>query len=273
MRTGRRQKKNVKKAYLKGSSIKLYHQLMPPEKFNALSDDDRYCFLALGNICNEISWLQRMSFITSKSADRSTEVERSANLMQASFLARLLIGKLYESYVVMRVGTSPIPTFIEKHYDPENPTIGKDKVKEIFEYYETNEWIGLTRNKHGLHYPKLQDVVETLNDTQLVWDVNVYHGKNTSNTFYPAADVLANYAWFKLVNIDEPMEGFNQALKIIQKLSLLTLQTLEQSIGYFIDRELIPLNQNTMIRLRVTESIHEAQLNCFINTDRNMSQA
>jgi hypothetical protein len=60
MRVGTKKKKNQNKAYFKPQYVKLYHQLMPSEKFNALSVGDRYCFLVLGHIHDEISWLQRM---------------------------------------------------------------------------------------------------------------------------------------------------------------------------------------------------------------------
>jgi len=71
---------------------------------------------------------------------------------------------------------------------------------------------------------------------------------------YPTSDVLANYAWFRRVNPDSPMDGLGEALDPLTALSRLTLSTLEESTGHFVDRNLMPLNENERITLKVPSS-------------------
>lgn len=187
--------------------ITLYLQRIPREKFDALSEADRYCLLLLGHIHDEISWLQRMAFAASHRNRRGTDLEKSADLMPTTFLARLLLGKLFEFKKVMAADGSPIRNFISDFWRPGDQAAGSAQVEKILALFREEKWIRIARNKHFLHYPELGDVSETLQDKNIEWHVEIAHGKKSSNTFYPASDVFANYAWFARVNEKEPMAG------------------------------------------------------------------
>lgn len=252
--------KNLKK-------IILYQQKISPEKFNELTTEDKYCFLTLGHIHDEISWLQRMSYITSKSTDpNGNELKNKGNLMPAIFLSRLLLAKLFELKVLME-GEVLITNFIQTYFNPENRDAGIEKLNAINELFAGEDWIRKARNKHFLHYPKINDVRDTIENPDLIWDIEIIHGKNSSNTFYPTSDVMANYAWFSLANPEEPMKGFNEALSTIKELASLTLNTLEQSLGYFTNLKLQKLSENNKINL-FAESIHDSRLNYFLFTGK-----
>lgn len=245
--------------------IKLFHQTIPQDKFKALSVEEKYCFLTLGHIYNEISWLQRMAYIFARSSSVGRDLESAANVMQATLLARLLLGKLFEFKIIMGENQSIISKFISNYYNPNDRSQGNAQVKILNDYYSKEKWIRTARNKHFLHYPTLADVSETLNDTNILWQPEIAHGKASSNTFYPTSDVMANYAWFKLANQDEPMKGFDEALGTIRELALLTINTLEQSIGYFTNEKLLALSDNREITL-VTQSINDIKINYFLAT-------
>ena len=245
--------------------IALFLQKIPHDKFNALTIEEKYCFLTLGHVHDEISWLQRMAYIASKSDTKGHDLEMSGKMMQATFLARLLLGKLFEFKVVMGSSESIISKFITIYYCPSDKSTGSAQVKTISDYYLEEKWIRTARNKHFLHYPSLSDVQETLKDPNIEWLPEIAHGKISSNTFYPTSDVMANYAWLKLENPKEPMKGLNEALGTIRELALLTIKTLEQSIGYFVDDKLLKLSENHEIKLSA-ESIYEIKLNYFVST-------
>jgi hypothetical protein len=152
------------------------------------------------------------------------------------------------------------------YFNPKDKSEGTAKIESILEHHKKKEWIRTARNKHFLHYPNQSDVDELLNDPQLEWDVTVVHGKKSSNTLYPASDVMANYAWFKLANTNKPMEGFDEALETILVLARETLNTLEQSIGFFIEERLINLSDNEEVTMHVSESIHDVRLSYFMNS-------
>ena len=231
----------------------------------ALTEVDRYCLLVLGHIHDELSWLQRLAFLATRGHQFTDEVERQGGMMQATMLARLLFGKLFEFQILLSPKESPIRQFISEFYQPTEPQAGTTLVEEILMQFENEAWIRVGRNKHFMHYPKLNDVRETLSDPTIEWHLEVFHGEVSSNTFYPTSDVLANYAWFRLVNPDEPMKGLEEALDMLTSITRLTLKALEQSIGYFIDGRLMSLSKNERVRLNVP-SIHDQRLRYFLAT-------
>jgi hypothetical protein len=244
--------------------ITLFHQKIPSEKFKTLTTEEKYCFLTLGHIHDEISWLQRMSYISSKSSGiNRNEIKNTGNLMQAIFLTRLLLAKLFEFNILMETQTL-IPEFIKTYFNPNNSE-GTERLEAIVKSFSNEEWIRKARNKHFLHYPKINDVRETIENPDIVWDIEIIHGKKSSNTFYPSSDVMANYAWYALANPENPMKGFDEALGTIKELALLTLNTLEQSLGYFTDQKLQKLSDNKKINL-LAESIYDSRLNYFLFT-------
>lgn len=249
-----------------GGAITIYLQRIPREKFDALSETERYCLLLLGHVHDEISWLQRMAFAASRRDGRGTDLERSATMMPAMFLARLLLGKLFEFKKVLEVENSPIPSFIADYWRPSDKAAGSAQIEAILAMYKKEKWIRIARNKHFLHYPELGDVLTTLQDPGIHWDVEIAHGKKSSNTFYPASDVFANYAWLRRVNNKEPMKGLGEALAVLKVAADLTLQTLEQSIGYFVDQRLIKLADNDAIKIQAP-SIYDLKLDYFVRTD------
>lgn len=245
--------------------ITLFHQKISRASYDALSIEDKYCFLTLGHIHDEISWLQRMAYIASRSASDGHNLESAGNIMQVTFLARLLLGKLFEFSIVMGGRQSILSKFISKYYDPNDINAGEVQVKTLNDAYSKEKWIRFARNKHFLHYPTLGDVQETLNDPNIEWYPEIAHGKVSSNTFYPTSDVLANYAWFKLANPSDPIKGFDEALGTIRELALTTITTLERSIGYFVEDKLQRLAVNDEIKLSA-QSIYEIKLNYFVST-------
>ncbi len=260
----RRHFNNARGGRMTVGSVTLFHQQIPREKFEALPEVQRYCFLLLGHIHNEISWLQRMAYIASRSGSHLGHLEGSGNMMQATFLARLLLGKLFEFQKVLRPEESPIRGFIGDYFRPTDKAAGATQVATILAHYESEEWIALARNKHFLHYPTLGDARPTLNDPNIEWHVEIAHGKKSSNTFYPTSDFMANYSWLRLTNSGLPVKALKHALKVERILAALTLSTLEQSIGHFVDTTLMHLSDHEVVKIRMGQSIHDMRLNYFV---------
>lgn len=241
--------------------------MLPRSKFDALPETARYCFLLLGHVHDEISWLQRMAYAASRAKIRKSAIEKSGKMMQATFLCRLLLGKLFEFRKVMIAQNSPIQQFITDYFEPADRAAGAAKVAAIQEFYRTEKWIRVARNKHFLHYPTIEDVSDTLNDPMIEWHPEVVHGEHSANTLYLTSDVMANYAWFRLANPDNPMQGFDEALNTLRELAQLTLSAIEQSLGHFIDVNLMALSDHKKISLPVSQTLNDVDLNYFVKTE------
>lgn len=265
-------KKNKRKRFIStvgarenAKPIVLYVQDIDHETFGALTLEERYCVLVLGHVHDEISWLQRIMFVASRNTSRRTELAKTADLMQTTFLARLMLGKLFEFKKILTYDNSPIRQFLTTYLRPQDEKAGTERIEKILEVFEQEKWIRIARNKHFLHYPELADVKETLDDSNIQWQFQIAHGKKSSNTFHPTSDVLANYAWFRRVNPIEPMNGLDDALGVLTSLSKLTLDTLERSIGHFIDSRLMKREKNKEVKI-YAPSINDINLGYFVAT-------
>lgn len=252
---------------VQGQFIKLFHQKIPPEKFNALSEEEKYCFLLLGHIHNEINWLHRMTFITTKVRATSNHLESSGRMMQALLVSRLFIAKLYEFSVVLE-NQKDLGKFLTRYFCIEDISKGEEKFGKLMYLFTSNSWIQKARNKHFLHYPKLSQVRQTLNDPMIQWEPEVTHGEKGVNTFYSTSDFLANYSWFRLVNDQEPMDGLKAALEATDEICSLCLNLIEQSVGHFIHETLISLESNTEIEVWAPSALSDIELSFFTGMNK-----
>lgn len=186
--------------------------------------------------------------------------------MQTTLLFRLLLAKLFEFKQVMETEKATIQAFIVANYRPADHDAGMSRIEAIFQSYEDEAWIRIARNKHFLHYPTLADVRSTLDDKNVQWELEIVHGAKSSNTFYPTSDAFANYAWMKRANPEAPMRGLEDALAVLTKLASLTMETLEESIGHFVDANLMKLGDNEEVTM-LAPSISDLRLSYFIATD------
>jgi hypothetical protein len=103
MKQRQRRKQQKSKRSFRSRPITLYYQRISPESCKALTEEHRYCSLVLGHIHDELSWLQRMAFLATRTHQFRNEAERQGVMMQAKMLARLLFGKLFEFQVLWRI--------------------------------------------------------------------------------------------------------------------------------------------------------------------------
>ncbi len=185
-------------------------------------------------------------------------------MMQVLFITRMFLGKLNELNVILD-GQAVLRNFIVTNHPGDT---GATVLAELLAMYTENAWLRKARNQSFLHYPTMAQLLPTLNDPNVEWDIQIYHGKKTANTFYPAADVAANLHWFRLANSTNVFDGLTEALGAAKRLAALAMSALEQSIGNFIHLHLRPLNENTTMRLPVRESIFEAKLDYFMSVER-----
>jgi hypothetical protein len=100
-----------------------------------------------------------MASIASRAPHKGSDLKGSANMMQTTFLVRLMIGKLHEFNNILG---DPIRGFITRYFDPQSEAVEQATVEQIREVHSIEKWISTARNKHFLHYPKFNDVGDTL---------------------------------------------------------------------------------------------------------------
>jgi hypothetical protein len=264
----RARKKKLITFKAKSMSIGFHHVSFTQEQFSKLSIEQRYCVLLLGHIQHEISWLQRLMYITGRSGRNHTDLENAGQTMQGAIVLRLLLGKLNEFRTKVEE-TKIIRTFLQDWCDPDEPREGAERITRLLALFSSNPWLQSARNRHFLHYPTLGNVRDTLEDENMQWDFEMFAADSTMNSIYPTADVMANLAWCRLVNPEDSLQGLNQAYGSMTELSGEVIQILELAIGHFVDRNLGSVLAGNKISLEVQTDVQDIRLPFFMSVKKN----
>jgi hypothetical protein len=195
------------------ATLKLLRQYAKNGELRKLKPEDLYCLELTGHIQNEISWLQRAAYISSKEKIGKDFHTVAGQVMQTGIILRILIGKVNEVQVVLEKNKK-VRAFLEQWYDVTNNGSGAALINEIEQAFEDNVWIRTGRNKHFLHYPSFNDVAEAMSTDGFQFELEIFHAEKMANTVYASADAFFNLAWFRLVDAD-PFAGFGAALDTV----------------------------------------------------------
>ena len=195
------------------ATLKLRRQYARNEELRKLKPEDLYCLELAGHIQNEISWLQRATYISSQVRINKDSPAAAGQVMQTGITLRILIGKLNEVQAVLKENKK-MKAFLERWYDLNNKASGAALLNEIEQAFGNNKWIQTGRNKHFLHYPTFNDVAEAMASDGFQVELEIFHADHLSNTVHASADAFFNLAWFRLVDAD-PFAGFGTALDTV----------------------------------------------------------
>ena len=80
--------------------MQLHEIQLPKEAFLAIDTRERAFFLAMGRVSNEVMWLKKLFLIGVPNAADGIHIQRY-QFTQALFIARLIVGKLFEARVLI----------------------------------------------------------------------------------------------------------------------------------------------------------------------------
>lgn len=199
------------------ATLKLQRHFASNEELRKLKPEDLYCLELAGHIHNELSWLQRATYISSQEKMDRNSPAVAGQVMQTGIILRVLIGKLNEVQVVLEKNKT-MRAFLEKWYDIDNKASGVQLLLELEQAFGSNGWIRTGRNKHFSHYPSFNDVAEAMASDGFQVELEIIHAEKMANTVHASADAFFNLAWFRVVDAD-PIAGFGAALETVIELT------------------------------------------------------
>jgi hypothetical protein len=213
-------------------AVDMYELTVPLEAVKRLSDEDRFSYYLLGHIFNELMSLQKIvAFALPKHSDtRPARVKPEQG--QAMFLFRLACGKIWEASKAMRK-SKQLATTLRELVVPKMPD-GAERLKALNAALNAAPWLSPMRNGIGFHFPTFERWSSHIVPDDSWVDDQVFLGKQSGNTFYDAADTVAQ-AWmfgqYGLPNVRDAVDPL-----ISQMIELLGMMNsfLEDALGTFI---------------------------------------
>lgn len=175
-------------------SVDIYELRIPLEAVKKLSNEDRFSYYLLGHIFNELMSLQKLIGFALPTHEDTRPQRFRPEHAQAMFLFRLASAKIWEASKTIRenkqlaltLRNTVLPQMVE----------GEAKLKTLKVAINSAAWLSPMRNGLGFHFPTFALwEKQTVPDDSWVDDY-VFLGDQSGNTFYDAADVMAQHWMF-----------------------------------------------------------------------------
>jgi hypothetical protein len=212
----------------KRRTLKLYQIVISKTRFDTIREPERILFIRCGHCLDEINSLLRM-FLWSSRLENVQAEERDARLAQGSVVARVLTGKLYETYKWMErdyFGN------VSKKYDPFLDNSARDALQNLKRYFgKGSNLIRAIRTQYGFHYlDKNKKVAKCLKKIPSEDNFVFYFAEDSRNSFYCSADVIVKDAMLEDI---EP-ERADQAQERLEKETIMVTGWLTTLLNWYL---------------------------------------
>lgn len=191
--------------------MKIYRARLSKQGILSIPEQERRLFLALAHLQNEIRFLTR-AVLWSSDFSSQNEAEVHGQTSLSFFFCKLLAGKLREGWELLQSHYFNNRQLSTRFHAQASPDLS-DSLKELGRYFAKGNLLHEVRNDFAFHYSP-SDLDSELGDTPDELDLYVEEGTD-ANTLYYFAEVLANRAVLRRVNLPElpeAMTRFNKEL-------------------------------------------------------------
>ena len=185
----------------KQADLTVYEFTITKKALMDIDERERMFFVLLGFACNEIIILQKVALAIDVFNRDAEGIERQAYTVQASFIARLLIAKMFEAWDKLfkkLFFKSPFGRDYEPNFSPK----AKEALADLRKFFGQNRYVAALRNQYVFHYPsdELNAAMPGIPDDE---DWKIYLSETTGNSLYYLSEMVAGHAIIAEVNPDK----------------------------------------------------------------------
>lgn len=226
--------------------IEMHEVRIPLEAIKALTPEGRYTYYLLGHAFNELNFLQKLVGFSMPKHDDRRDARLRPEVGQVLFLFRLATSKVWEAKLALDY--REVSATLRAIVLPEIEN-GLARLKEVQRAIKEAPWIAPMRNGLGFHYPEFSQWKAATTPDPSWTDDLVFLGETTGNTFYDAAETIAQ-AWMygqyapdgnNIRDAVEPM--IEEMIKLVRLMN----NFLEDVLGVLIGKVLLDLKGNRRV--------------------------
>lgn len=173
-----------------------------------IPEEDRALFVLLGHLVNELNVLNKMFYLCSQFKEES-KLRTHAHISQALVFARVLLGKLYEGWELLRKGY--FESKISKRYDEQLNKEANDSLVKLKQYFGRDNLIKDIRNNFAFHY-SVEDAKSALGHDLDEEELLMYLAENNGNTLYYFSEYVVNYALLEAIVKGDPDKALERLI-------------------------------------------------------------
>jgi hypothetical protein len=213
-------------------SIDIYELKIPLEAINKLSNEERFSYYLLGHIFNELMSLQKLVGFALPKHDDSRPQRLRPEHAQAMFLFRLAGAKIWEAIIAIRE-TKELALTLKNLVLP-RMTDGSARLKTLNSAINAAGWLSPMRNGIGFHFPTFKHWESHIIPDSTWEDDHLFLGTQSGNTFYDAADSVAQSWMFSQYGASNVREAIDPLIgQMIELLGAMNT-FVEDALGVFI---------------------------------------
>jgi hypothetical protein len=213
-------------------SVDIYEIRIPLDAVKRLSDEDRFSYYLLGHIFNELMSLQKIVGFALPKHDDSRPARVRPEHAQAMLLFRIASGKIWEASQTIRQNEQLAAT-LRKLVLPKVPD-GPARLKKLNAAINAALWLSPLRNGMGFHFPTFKALKSHVVPDASWEDDYLFLGDQSGNTFYDAADTVAQswmFSQYGLPNVREAIDPLiSEMIDLLREMNTF----LEDVLGTFV---------------------------------------
>jgi len=193
----------------------VYKVTVSKKQLSLFPERERVLFIQVGHLANELTTLAKLLIYAHK--DSSYDAIKKAYMMQASVIARICIGKIYEGWRLLE--GSILSSSLYKKYEAKFSKDGLDVLKNLKRYFGRKNLILQIRNKFSFHNPSFEDIKNLLSTMPEEAKLNIYVGTEHANSNYYLSEEIISRAMLKYVESNSLQQAMDRMYKELSEVS------------------------------------------------------
>jgi hypothetical protein len=207
-------------------SVILHRVTISKKRFDSIPERERLLFIYFGHLTFEINTLLRI-FLWSSSFKNLKKEEINARTAQGLVIARVLIGKIYEAYLLIKKHYN---REMAKKYAPLLNDTAREALSHFKRYFSNSNLINAVRNKYAFHYSH-DELAKILMQIPPMDNLVFYLSQDSRNSFFCSAEKIISNAMLEAIKPGHP----NNAQERIEKETIEISKALQIFLQWFMD--------------------------------------
>jgi len=185
------------------------------KQLNLFPEKERVLFIQIGHLANELTTLTKLLIYAH--ADSNVDVVREAYTMQASVIARICIGKIFEGWRLLE--GSLFASSLSRKYEAKLSNAGSEALNNLKKYFGKKNLISEIRNRFSFHNPSFKDIKDLLGSMPEEAELHLYLGTQHANSNYYLSEEIISRAMLNYVESDNLQQAMNRMHKELSEVS------------------------------------------------------
>jgi len=194
----------------------IIHKITVSKKqLSLFPEKERVLFIQIGHLANELTTLTKLLIYAH--ADSNVDVIKKAYTMQASVIARICIGKIFEGWRLLE--GSLFASSLSKKYEPKLSRAGSEALKNLKGYFGKKNLISEIRNRFSFHNPSFRDIKNLFDSILEEAELHLYLGTQHANSNYYLSEEIISRAMLNCVDSNSLPQAMDRMHKELSEVS------------------------------------------------------